>query len=160
MTDVHIYDPAWEYPATWGEKTSSERGLLFVWYNRVINKYHWYEVISTTEAIETPYYPPTITINSPDFPRIPRFNPDPILAKLVYGMLIKNEVNETSVKFGGPMTMANDESGTGIDPTPNGICQVCHENISAWNSSGSGANHFNGWACIACHPFEQGFSSS
>ena len=56
ITDVNIHDPDWSDLATWGKKTSDERGLLFVWHNPLLNKHYWIEVISATED--------TITINA------------------------------------------------------------------------------------------------
>ena len=151
MTDVNIIDNTWADRDEWGTKTSDDRGLLFVWHNPLLDKHYWIEVISATED--------TITINAPSFPRIPRFDPDPIPVKLVYGMLIQDEVGPNPVVYSGPSTMAdNDGLGDdGKDSTPDGICQVCHVNTSAWNLSGSGANHFNGWDCIVCHRHENGF---
>ena len=150
MTDVHIYDPVWADPATWGEKTGPERGLLFL-IKKSNNRFYSFEVISATDT--------TITIgnSSTVFPQAPTENP--IFAQLIYGMHIDDIVNGSSVKFGGPKTMANDESGTGFDPTPDGICQVCHTQTTHWRNDGSFTNHFNGRNCTMCHPHEQGFKA-
>jgi len=142
---VNIHDQAWADPATWAKKTGAERGLIFVMKNDT--KFFWYEVIGTTDT--------TITIAN-----VRTFFPtsdNPISAQLMYGMLIRDEVNGTPVKAGGSSTMAYDESGDGSDETPDGICQVCHTQTTHWRSDGSGANHFSGWNCIVCHPHEQGF---
>ena len=132
-------------------KTSDERGLLFVWHNPLLNKYYWIEVISASATEDT------ITINAPSFPRIPRVNPDPIPVQLVYGMLIQDEIGPFSVVYSGPNSMANDESGTGFDPTPDGICQVCHTKTLHWRNTGALADHFSGQKCTMCHPHEEGF---
>jgi hypothetical protein len=63
------------------------------------------------------------------------------------------------VNFTGPSSLADDESGTGIDPTPDGVCQVCHTQTLHWRSNGSLADHFSGWNCILCHPHEKGFKA-
>ena len=149
MTDVNIHDPDWSDLATWGQKTSDKRGLLFVWHNPLLDKHYWIEVISATEG--------TITINAPSFPRIPRVNPDPIPVQLVYGMLIQDEIGPFPIVYSGPKSMANDESGTGFDPTPTGICQVCHTKTLHWRNTGALADHFSGQKCTMCHPHEEGF---
>ena len=153
MTDVNIHDTDWSDLATWGTKTSDERGLLFVWYNPLLSKYYWIEVISAN-ATEG-----TITINAPSFPLIPRVNPDPIPVQLVYGMLIQEEVGPFPVVYSGPTSMAdNDGLGDGgDDSTPNGICQVCHTETRFWRNDGSGGNHQSGNRCTRCHLHVNGF---
>ena len=158
MTIENIYDAAWTDPATWGEKTSPERGLLFVWYSIPLDKYYWNEVVSATET--------TITINAPVWIPYPKFTPYPINAQLIYGMLIENEVNSNPVKFSAPSTFAqNDGLGAGgTDSTPNGICQVCHTQTRYWRSDGTvsigpSAGHHSGENCTTCHPHDLGFDA-
>lgn len=62
-----------------------------------------------------------------------------------------------AVTFGDPGKLAYDESWTGIDPTPNGICQVCHTRTVVWKADGTGANHNNGAVCTKCHLHTAGF---
>ena len=122
---------------------------MFVMYYDQYQGYVSYEVIRTTNN--------SITIGE-NYRMFPPSD-HPLNAQLIYGMLIRNEVNGTSVKAAGPSTMANDESGTGTDPTPNGICQVCHTQTIVWRNDGSFANHFSGWKCTLCHPHEEGFKA-
>lgn len=147
---ITINDSTWADPATWGAKRGPERGLVLLVVIR--DKTYWYEVLNAdANSI-------TFSNGATFFPQYPKSNP--IFMKLVYGMFIQNEVNGTSVTFPAfpeCNTWTYDESGTGLDPTPDGICQVCHVNTSVWNLSGSGANHFNGWDCIVCHRHENGF---
>ncbi len=140
-----ILDPAWGDPATWAQKTGNERGLILVM--KPNSRYIWWEIIDATET--------TVTIAN--VRTYFRYRDKPFEAKLVYGMLIKDEVNGVDVDAGGPSTMADDESGTEFDPTPEGICQVCHTQTLHWRYDGSLADHFSGWNCILCHPHEQGF---
>jgi hypothetical protein len=147
---VTIHDAAWADPATWGRKSSDERGLLFGFYFSSMGKYIYYEVISadtdqmTISNVRT-YFPPASTISG----------------QLFYGMLLNDEVNGTAVNAAGPSTMAiNDELGPdGTDSTPDGICQVCHTMTIHWRSDGTFSNHFSGWNCILCHPHEKGFKA-
>jgi len=60
----------------------------------------------------------------------------------------------------GQNSFAYDESGTGVDPTPNGICQVCHSdqtnqlhrNPAHWRADGTGADHYNSKGCNPDNP--------
>lgn len=151
MTINNVFDPDWLNPATWSEKSGPERGLILVLQTDV-GTYKWFEVVNATED--------TITIgnNATTFPTVS----NPLSGELVYGMLIRHEDEiidgaSVGVKFAGPKTFAYDESGTGTDPTPNGICQVCHTQTTHWLNDGSEANHFSGWKCTQCHPHINGF---
>ena len=147
ITGMTVNNPNWSDPSTWSRKTGNERGLLFVYNNK--GKYYFNKVVRATDT--------TITIQNgfTNFPLVPWENP--FHAQLMYGQFIRDEVNGTEVNFSSPNAMANDESGTGVDPTPDGICQVCHTQTTHWRSDGSLSNHFNGWDCITCHPHTQGF---
>jgi len=147
ITNKVINNPNWSDPDSWGHKTGNERGLLFVYFNH--GKYYFNKVVRATDS--------TITIQNgyTNFPLLPWENP--FHAQLMYGQFIRDEVNGTAVDFSSPNAMANDESGSGVDPTPNGICQVCHTRTTHWRSDGTLANHFNGWDCVTCHPHTQGF---
>ncbi len=149
ITNKTVNNPNWSDPQTWNSKTGQERGLLFVYLNH--GKYYFNKVVRATDD--------TITIRNGskynNFPTVPWTNP--FHAQLIYGQFIRDEVNGRPVHFSSPNAMANDESGTGDDPTPDGICQVCHTQTTHWRNDGSLANHFNGWDCITCHPHTQGF---
>jgi hypothetical protein len=134
ITSKTVNNPNWTDPASWGHKTGNERGLLFVYNNR--GKYYFNKVVRATDT--------SITIQNgfTNFPLVPWENP--FHAQLMYGQFIRDEVNGHAVDFSSPNAMANDESGTGNDPTPNGICQVCHTQTTHWRNDGSLANHFNG----------------
>jgi len=149
ISDLVVNDPAWADPATWSEKTSAERGLVLL--DVIGGKTFWYKVVNATSTSIT-------FINTATYFPMPPWDKDQPMS-LVYGQFIQDEVNGTSVKFGGPTTMAYDESGTGLDPTPNGICQVCHTQTTHWRSDGSFSNHFSGWHCTVCHPHEEGFKA-
>jgi len=147
ITSKTINNSSWTDPDTWSNKTGHERGLLFVYNNS--GKYYFNKVVRATDN--------TITIQNgfTNFPLVPWENA--FHAQLMYGQFIRDELNGTTVDFSSPNTMADDESGTGLDPTPVGICQVCHNNTTHWRSDGTLSNHFNGWDCITCHPHDQGF---
>ena len=147
LEEINILDSAWADPATWVEKSGPGRGLMFVMYYDQYQGYVSYEVIRTTVN--------SITIGN-NYRMFPP-NDHPLNAQLIYGMLIRDEVNGTPVKAAGPSTMANDESGTGYDDSPYGICQVCHTQTIHWRNDGSLADHFSGWKCTICHPHKEGF---
>jgi len=159
ISDLVVYDQAWADPATWGAKTGPERGLVLL--DTINGTMYWYKVISSDGS--------TISFvnDGTYFPQSPINNPQSM--SLVYGQFIQDEVGHRnssgglddprSVKFGGPKTMANDESGTGTDPTPDGICQVCHTQTLFWRNDGTGANHFSGQYCTSCHEHDHGFKA-
>jgi len=147
ITNTIINNPDWADPSRWGAKTGNERGLLFVFLS---GKYFFDKVVNATED--------SITIRDAftKFPLYPPW-PNPFHAQLMYGQFIDDQVNGTTVDFSSPSAFGNDESGTSTDPTPDGICQVCHTQTDHWRSDGSLANHFSSWRCTVCHLHEQGF---
>jgi len=156
ISDLVINNPAWADPAKWGSKTADERGLVVL---DVINGTTlWYKVLRASDT--------SITFKNEHTAFSCGVYATPQYMSLVYGQLIQEKVGHrhgdsvvdaTSVKFGGPHDMANDESGTGTDPTPDGICQVCHTQTDHWRSDGTLADHFSGYRCTICHPHDQGF---
>ena len=153
VSDLTINDPGWNDPAKWSAKTGPDRGLI-LWVKQQSGS--WYSIIVKEATLDTiigrgdPYYAP--------FDLTQGF-------EIHYGQFIDDDIypyggnTSVGVYFNGPSTMANDESGTGLDPTPNGICQVCHTQTTHWLNDGSLSNHFSGWNCTMCHPHEQGFKA-
>ena len=89
---------------------------------------------------------------------------------IIYGQLIRREVlydpvhsTSRSVKLynqeGAYAFAHNDGQGSGgIDSTPNGNCQVCHENTNHWRNDGTKSeNHYSGQNCMRCHAHTGGF---
>jgi hypothetical protein len=87
---------------------------------------------------------------------------------VLYGQLIRDNINGSLVKFfdkGGQNSFGFDESATGIDPTPDGVCQICHtddanpDNPTHWRADGTGADHFNNDSrvCTYCHTHLGGY---
>src|SRR4030043_1893878 len=72
---------------------------------------------------------------------------------VLYGQYIKDSIltNEdtgtySTVKFFdqiGQGSFAYNENMTGVDPTRNGVCQVCHNNTTHWKADGTGTDHYN-----------------
>ncbi len=180
LEDVNILDPMWTNPSTWLNKSSDGRGLILLLNYQAGQGWVSYEVddINTTEnPLRTKI---TLGNNWRMFPGAE----NPLDAYLIYGMLIRDKIQfwngsayepistelldkdgilytyDAEMTFTGPDAMAFDESETGSDPTPTGICQVCHQNTTHWQSDGSFANHFSGWDCMICHPHELGFEAS
>ncbi len=100
----------------------------------------------------------------------------------MYGQYIKDAIDVSTngsgvystVKFfdkKGQGSFAYNENMTGIDPTPNGVCQVCHtdqanpNNPTHWRANGIGADHYNNYSegcnnakgCTQCHSHTNGF---
>jgi hypothetical protein len=148
IVETVVEDPQWADPATWSRKTGNERGLIFVVENK--GKYYPYEVIQASDS--------SITIRNgrTDFPEAPAHE-NKFCAKLAYGQFVEAAIGGRPVRFTSPRAFAFDESGTGTDPNPDGVCQVCHTETDHWRSDGSLANHFSGYRCTICHPHPQGF---
>jgi len=149
ITGTTVHDQEWADPDTWGNKAGPERGLLFVYNNH--GKYYFNNVLRATAT--------SITIKNAftRFPGPPWVNP--FHAQLMYGQFIRDEINGTTVDFSSPTAMAYNESGTEVDPTPDGICQVCHTQTLYWRNDGTGTEHYNGERCTSCHDHTQGFKA-
>ncbi len=160
IKNVVINDSSWSDPDTWVNKTSEERGLVLL-FTDGRNKTFWYKVIGYTPADGTTPAKITFINTHTSFGNI-AFRKDRDMS-LVYGQQINEEIevnySMVPVTFGGPRDMAKDESGTGFDATPDGICQVCHTQTTYWRNDGSRSDHFNGWRCTICHPHDQGFKA-
>ena len=154
----NIVDTAWNDPATWSEKSGTERGLIFT-----VTLGLWDTSGSTPEYVDysaevVSADATSITVNgihagidltgSLDF-------------SLIYGQLIGTTINSNAVIFSGPTTFAsNDGSGPGgNDSTPDGVCQVCHTQTSYWRNDGSLAIHNDGQDCTGCHEHKSGFAA-
>jgi predicted CxxxxCH...CXXCH cytochrome family protein len=145
----------------WGQKSGNERGLIM--YPNIANNRVNFEVesadattITVTGGINTAF-PGTVNIGN--------------TLALVYGQFVRSSVSPTgglgnAVKFfdnTSDNSFANDESGTGTDPNPDGICQVCHTQTLHWRNDGTLAaqgvhSAQNGANCMQCHPHAQGFA--
>ena len=96
---------------------------------------------------------------------------------VLYGQYIKDAIDVSTngsgvystVKFfdkKGQGSFAYNENITGADPTPNGVCQVCHNNTQFWKADGTGADHYNNYSegcnyskgCTQCHSHTNGFA--
>lgn len=152
--------PEWADFTKWGKKSANasnnERGLIL--FPNIANLALSAEIISATgSAITVRGYPGTVTV--------------PSTFALLYGQYMAVSVKAPSGSRGvqffnntGPKSFAYDESGTGTDLTPNGICQVCHTQTSAWRADGtlSGVGvhaGLNGANCVSCHKHEAGFAA-
>ncbi|MEW6520651.1 MAG: CxxxxCH/CxxCH domain-containing protein [Thermodesulfobacteriota bacterium] len=149
-----VHDNSWQDQAAWGAKTGPERGLILLvsgmLWDAEQNGYVDFsaEIISATAD--------TITVQG-EVSQF-SFNRD---FKILYGQYIKSEINGAPLAFAGtPAGLASNEAGGAIDPTPDGVCQVCHTRTSHWRSDGTLADHFNGENCTACHEHELGFRPS
>ena len=161
-SNLNVLNAAWSDPARWGRKSANrangnERGLIM--FPNIANFGLSAEIISATgTSITVQGFPGTVAVGS--------------TFALVYGQNIATAVksatgSHTSRFFtnAGPDSFAYDESGTGIDPTPTGVCQVCHTQTQQFRSDGSLSgvgSHLgnNGANCITCHKHEEGFAAS
>ena len=146
-----IYNPAWNDPASWSVKTGNERGLILIVEGMLEDTARevWVDFSSEIVAATST----SITVQGEITGRVSTVND----FKIIYGQYVKSELEGQAVVFKDPTDFAVDESGTGTDSSPNGVCQVCHTQTSHWRSDGTGANHFSGRVCTQCHEHERGF---
>ncbi|MBI5558009.1 MAG: CxxxxCH/CxxCH domain-containing protein [Deltaproteobacteria bacterium] len=154
LNTVTVHDADWRDITSWSSKTGPGRGLILLvegllWDNEQ-NKYVDFSaeiVAATAGAI-------TVQGEITQISTIRNF-------KILYGQYVKSAIDGKAVSFAGsPAGLADNESGAATDPTPNGVCQVCHTQTRHWRSDGTLADHFNGENCISCHEHELGFRPS
>lgn len=153
IDSLTINDNTWQNPTDWQTKSGQERGLIMVvqgmLWDAESNAYQDFssEIINATSSSITVLGEINEMSTVRDF-------------TILYGQYVKGTISDKTVRFAGPNDFATDESATGIDPTPSGICQVCHSQTRFWRNDGSGAAHFSGENCTTCHEHEQGFKPS
>jgi len=95
---------------------------------------------------------------------------------IIYGQLIRREISydpvhstPRSVKLynqEGTYAFAHNDQAVDVDPpdgilddsTPDGNCQVCHENTNHWRNDGTKSeNHYSGQNCMRCHSHTSAF---
>ncbi len=165
--DYTVNDPLWNDITTWYAKRGAERGLIFaIRYQDGAGNY----VVRSAEIVDS-YLDtnnlPTVVVKGV-LGNLDDGTPPDTTFEIFYGMLVKEVVSALAVDpdtdepltadFHGPHTFADDESGSGTDPTPTGICQVCHTQTKHWRADGTLAdNHFSGQDCTQCHDHRKGF---
>jgi len=146
-----VYDANWSDITTWTRKSGTDRGLILKLISQTPASTSAladsFEIIGTTSN--------TITVANMlsdeelSLPARGSF-------EIFYGQMIRTSPEAT---FSGPTTFADDESQTGIDPSPAGVCQVCHTRTNHWRADGSlAADHFSGSNCTQCHTHRDGFA--
>ena len=167
--DYAVIDSQWADIATWSQKRGPERGLIFA---LRYTKSDGSQVVRSAEIVDS-YLDaanggaPTVVVQGVLGNLADGTAPDGYF-EIGYGMFIKKVPSALAVDpetgepltadFHSPHTFAYDESGTGVDPTPTGICQVCHTQTKHWRADGSLAdNHFSGQDCTQCHDHRKGF---
>jgi hypothetical protein len=121
--------PAWADPAQWGQKSGNERGLII--FPNIANVNLSAEILSATPtSITVTGYPGTVSAGS--------------TFALAYGQLMGVSIRTPFGSTTAPLytntginSFAFDESGTTVDPFPNGICQVCHSQTQHWRRDGT-----------------------
>nr|MBF0223628.1 cytochrome c3 family protein [Desulfobulbaceae bacterium] len=85
---------------------------------------------------------------------------------LIYGQLIRKQVNGKSVKFFDGQGGFVDTAYTPVTDPATGICQVCHVQTKYWTNDGTGddsvpdvANHNTAKNCTNCHIHSDGFTA-
>lgn len=170
--------PGYADLTTWGAKSGSDRGLII--HPNPFDPDISFEIQSATAITSTTG---TITVKGWVSAYNPMFFIDPLLPgytfTLQYGQNVGYVVQYppklnplpsdfVPVRFfdkSGPNSFAHDESGTQTDPTPDGICQVCHSQTTHWRKDGTLAAvgvhaSQNGTQCTVCHKHTDGFSAS
>lgn len=154
VDNIMVHDSSWQNPAAWNAKTGAERGLILLVQGMLWDAEQNSYVDFSAEIIEATANAITVQGEVNQFSTSRDF-------KILYGQYIKSEINNAPVAFAGtPGGLAYNESAGTIDPTPDGVCQVCHTRTSHWRSDGTMADHFNGESCTSCHEHELGFRPS
>jgi len=152
-----VNDADWSDPLSWSAKTGADRGLIFL-----VEGSLW----DTTESVPTYVdYSAEVVSATASSITVQGVHAGANLTgslsfKLVYGQLIRSEINGRPVVFSGPTTFAdNDGASNGNDSTPDGVCQVCHTATKYWRNDGTLATHNNGLRCTECHSHKNGFAA-
>jgi len=146
--------------ATITDKSSSQRRPILL---PNIKKLGWSFPVTAMDAT-------TITVKGNLTP-VYTYTGTPTNFAIIMGQLLNQYIDtnddgtkETEIKFfdhGGDCSWsyAYDESSTGTDPSPNGVCQACHTTTGHWKNDGTLADHFNTvMTCTHCHPHSNGFA--
>lgn len=170
--------PGYADLTTWGAKSGSERGLII--HPNPADPDVSFEIQSAAATTSTTG---TITVKGWASAYSPMFYPGGAVLvgapfTLQYGQNVGSVVNYPTtmnpagyvpVRFfdkSGPNSFAHsDEISPNRDSTPDGICQVCHDQTTHWRKDGTLAAvgvHAtqNGTQCTACHKHTDGFSAS
>jgi predicted CxxxxCH...CXXCH cytochrome family protein len=157
-TNANAINPDWANPATWNHKSANatngnERGLIL--FPNLADFGRSAEIVSATAtSITVKGYPGSVAAGS--------------TFAILYGQHMSGSINQRPAKFfsnKGANSFAHDESGTGTDPTPDGVCQVCHTQTQHWRSDGTLAGigvhaGLTGANCVTCHKHEEGFKAA
>lgn len=133
--------PPWDDPASWPEKSGAGRGLILAL--PADSAENTYEVSAATAANLGADFG-TITVAGAVSPSVAGNS-----FGLIYGQLLKREINQKQIKFFNPETDFVDVQNN------EGLCQVCHTQTDYYNTLG-GASHYTA-NCYGCHNANQGF---
>lgn len=170
--------PGYTDVTTWGAKSGSERGLII--HPNPTDPDVSFEIQSVAATTSTTG---TITVKGLVSAYNPMFYPGGAVPvggtfTLQYGQNVGSVVNYPTtmnpagyvpVRFfdkSGPNSFAHSDGiSPNTDSTPDGICQVCHDQTTHWRRDGSLAAvgvHAtqNGTQCTVCHKHTDGFSAS
>ena len=152
---LQVLDSNWSDPATWGQKTGNERGLILLPNLRDVS--FGFEVISANTS--------SITVKGSIVPYARKISVGNSFA-LIYGQGINAYFENwtKTVKFysnRGVYGFAHADSPP-TDLSPTGVCQVCHTLTGHWRADGTRAaievhSDYNGSNCMQCHPHTEGF---
>lgn len=148
-----VFDPSWNDPADWPAKSGPERGLIFVVESMLWDDDAGRYIDFSAEILAADGLTVTVMGEISRISPVNSFN-------IVYGQYLRTAIDGRAVSYNGPADLALDESGSGTDPTPRGVCQVCHTRTRFWRNDGSRASHFNTENCLTCHEHELGFRPS
>ena len=150
--------PGWADPGKWIAKSGNERGVVL--FTNIQGGGASFEVTAATGA--------DMTVKGP----VSALPAGAVAVgnsfALVYGQLIRSaaatEAGAKSVRFfqnSSAGSFANRDASPGsADPSPDGICQVCHTRTSFWRADGTQADHYSETNCTGCHRHQSGFNTS
>lgn len=158
VNSLNVVDPFWGDPAKWSSKNGNERGLIFTvtlgLFDSTRTPAGYVDYSAEVVAADAG----SITVNGVHAGAALTGSTD---FSLIYGQLVRNEINGKTVFFNGPASFAvNDGFGPGgDDSTPDGVCQVCHTRTKYWRNDGTLALHNSGQDCTGCHAHKSGFNA-
>ena len=154
VNSLVVHDNSWQNPADWNSKSGNERGLILLAEGLEWDTESSSYVDFSSEIVSATANSITVQGNIGQVSTVQNF-------KILYGQYIKGVIEGRPVVFASSSTgLALDQSGTGTDTSPDGVCQVCHTQTKYWRNDGTLAVHFSGENCIICHEHELGFRPS
>ncbi|MEW6218228.1 MAG: hypothetical protein AB1634_01680 [Thermodesulfobacteriota bacterium] len=152
---------AWADPGRWSHKTGPGRGLILL--PSLAAPEVSFEILAADAA--------SITVSG-NIAAIPAYAGQVASGDafaILYGQYVKEEMENPADHSLKPVKLFDREGTNGFaddggdpaaDPSPDGVCQVCHTATDHWRANAMLADHFSGRTCTDCHDHATGFAPS